>query len=115
MSNETQPKMKMPDKKLSLDFIPNDKRHILTRFVDHGFEVWLVGGALRDLLWGWDPHDWDLATSASPQQVMGLFPRVIPIGLRHGTVQIHTGQENIEVTSCPAAGPEGIAGRSQTA
>jgi tRNA nucleotidyltransferase (CCA-adding enzyme) len=100
--------MKTLEKKISLDSIPEDIRQILNRFLEEGFDVWLVGGALRDFLWGWIPKDWDLATSASPQQVMELFPRVIPVGLRHGTVQIHTAKKNIEVTSCPSAGFEGI-------
>jgi tRNA nucleotidyltransferase (CCA-adding enzyme) len=100
--------MKRLHKKLSLDSIPNDLQPILKRFIEHGFDVWVVGGALRDLLLRGIPKDWDLATSASPQQVMELFPRVIAIGLRHGTVQIHAGQKNIEVTSCPAGGREGI-------
>ncbi len=107
MTSKMQPKMKIP-KKISLDSIPDDLQHILDRFIEHGLDVWVVGGALRDLLLGGVPKDWDLATSASPQQVMELFPRVIAIGLRHGTVQIHSGQNNIEVTSCPAAGLEGI-------
>src|SRR5512137_1470394 len=100
--------MKSADEKLTLDFIPDDLRQVLNRFIDYRSDVWLVGGALRDLLRGGIPKDWDLATSASPQQVMELFPRVIAIGLRHGTVQIHAGQRIIEVTSCPAAGLEGI-------
>ena len=107
MTSKMQPKMKIP-KKISLDSIPDDLQQILDRFIEHGFDVWVVGGALRDLLLGGIPKDWDLATSASPQHVMELFPRVIAIGLRHGTVQIHTGQNNVEVTSCPAAGLEGI-------
>jgi tRNA nucleotidyltransferase (CCA-adding enzyme) len=95
-------------KEISLESIPEKLRLIMTHFLQNGFEVWLVGGALRDLLLGWNPKDWDLATSASPQQVIELFPRVIPLGLRHGTVQIHCDNEIIEVTSCPTAGPEGI-------
>ncbi len=91
-----------------LDFSPDDLHPILLRFVEKGFSVWLVGGALRDHLWGWMPKDWDLVTDASPHQVMALFPRVIPIGVRHGTVQIHSDQRTIEATSCPASGPEGI-------
>ncbi|HTY21721.1 MAG TPA: hypothetical protein VMC85_01225, partial [Desulfomonilaceae bacterium] len=94
--------------KIFFDFIPGDVRQILLHFVEKGFDVWLVGGALRDLLRGWIPKDWDLVTNATPPQVMTLFSRVIPIGVRHGTVQIHSGQRTIEATSCPAAGPEGI-------
>ena len=100
--------MDQTDRRLALDFLPDDLREALHRFLQQGFEVWLVGGALRDLLWGWVPQDWDLAASASPQQVMEIFPRTVPIGLRHGTVQIHAGKMKIEVTSCPGPGMKGI-------
>lgn len=93
--------------KLSLDFMPEDVRWVLQRLTAAGFDAWLVGGALRDFLRGTVPKDWDLATSATPEQVMGLFPRVIPIGVRHGTVQIHNRRRSMEITSC-AAGFEGI-------
>ncbi len=53
-----------------------------------GHEAWCVGGALRDTLLG-DPHsDFDLATSARPQEVMRLFRRTAPIGVEHGTVGV---------------------------
>ncbi|HEU4524526.1 MAG TPA: CCA tRNA nucleotidyltransferase [Gemmatimonadales bacterium] len=53
-----------------------------------GHEAWCVGGALRDTLLG-DPHsDFDLATSARPQDVQGLFRRTAPIGVEHGTVGV---------------------------
>jgi tRNA nucleotidyltransferase/poly(A) polymerase len=98
----------MAEKKISIDFIPEDVRAVLNRFIENGFDVWIVGGVLRDLLYGWTPKDWDLVTSATPLQVMGLFPRVVPVGIRHGTVQVHAGKNNIEITSSPASGLEGI-------
>ncbi len=53
-----------------------------------GFEAWCVGGAVRDALLG-QPHlDWDLATSAHPQQVQKLFARTVPVGIEHGTVGV---------------------------
>ena len=53
-----------------------------------GHEAWCVGGALRDTLLG-DPHsDFDLATSAQPQDVQRLFRRTAPIGVEHGTVGV---------------------------
>jgi tRNA nucleotidyltransferase/poly(A) polymerase len=84
---------------LDLSFIPAALRALLERFHAAGYRVWLVGGAIRDHLLGLTPKDWDLATNASPQAVMELFPRVIPIGIRHGTVQIHTDLMDVEVTS----------------
>ncbi len=91
---------------IALNIIPDDLHEVLQRFVAGGFEVWVVGGALRDMLLGLPPQDWDLTSSASPEEVMRLFPRVVPIGFRHGTVQVHTRVRSIEVTSC--AGLQGI-------
>lgn len=93
---------------IALNIIPDDLHEVMQRFVAGGFEVWLVGGALRDMLLGLPPQDWDLASSASPEEVMRLFPRVVPIGFRHGTVQVHTRMRSIEVTSCAGAGLQGI-------
>lgn len=93
---------------LSLDFIPGDVRKMMERFFSSGFDVWLVGGALRDFLLGKAPKDWDLATSAPPGKVIELFERVVPVGIRHGTVQIHTASRDVEVTSCAIPGREGI-------
>ncbi len=100
--------MDQTNQRPALSFLPDELRETLQRFIQHGFEVWVVGGALRDLLRGWVPQDWDLAASASPQQMMEIFPRIVPIGLRHGTVQIHAGKMKIEVTSCPGPGIGGI-------
>ena len=67
-------------------------------FHDAGYDVRLVGGAVRDILHGVPPRDWDLAVSADPEAVMRLFRRVVPVGIRHGTVQILTDTEAIEAT-----------------
>lgn len=64
-----------------------------------GFDAWLVGGAVRDLLMGREPHDWDVATNARPGQVVPLFARVIETGLKHGTVTVLLGGEHFEVTT----------------
>ena len=73
-----------------------------------GFDVWVVGGALRDFLLGVEPKDWDLASSASTGKISSLFSRVIPVGIRHGTVQVHTRTRDIEVTSFEPSGQAGI-------
>jgi len=73
-----------------------------------GFDVWIVGGAIRDFLAGYPPHDWDLATNAPSQNLVRLFPRVVPIGIPHGTVQINTGERTVEVNSYLGSGKEGI-------
>lgn len=53
-----------------------------------GHEAWCVGGAVRDALLGIDTLDWDIATSARPEQVQQLFKRTIPVGIQFGTVGV---------------------------
>ena len=65
-----------------------------------GFEAYAVGGAVRDSLLGKEPFDWDVTTSALPEQVMELFgEEAIPTGLKHGTVTVLRQGERIEVTT----------------
>lgn len=58
----------------------------------------VVGGCVRDGLLGTQPPDYDLATSASPEAMLDLFPRAIPIGLRHGTVMVPSAAGPVDVT-----------------
>ena len=53
-----------------------------------GFETWIVGGAIRDIMLGRPAGDWDLATRARPKQIMDAFRRTVPIGVDHGTVGV---------------------------
>lgn len=55
---------------------------------DAGHEAWLVGGAVRDLLMGRAPPDWDVATAATPEAVQALFRRTIPVGVQFGVVRV---------------------------
>ena len=55
---------------------------------DAGFETWIVGGAIRDIMLGRPAGDWDLATRARPKQIMDAFRRTVPIGVDHGTVGV---------------------------
>lgn len=64
-----------------------------------GFEAYLVGGAVRDELMGKGAHDWDVATNARPEEVIKIFRRVIPTGIKHGTVTVHFMKQSIEVTT----------------
>lgn len=88
--------------------IPPEVEQLLNNVRRAGFDVWLVGGALRDHLLGWRPNDWDVATNAPPDRVIGMYPRVVPVGLRHGTVQVRIGATAVEVTSYNGRGLEGI-------
>ncbi len=66
-----------------------------------GYAAYVVGGCVRDSLLGLTPHDWDLCTSALPQQVMELFgaQRCIPTGLQHGTVTVKQSGGLYEITT----------------
>ena len=64
-----------------------------------GKQGWLAGGAVRDLVRGKGAEDFDVATDALPEQVMKLFPRVVPTGVQHGTVLVLSGEHKVEVTT----------------
>ncbi|GHV75657.1 HDIG domain-containing protein [Spirochaetia bacterium] len=64
-----------------------------------GKQVFLVGGAVRDLHLGKEAEDWDLATDARPEEVTSLFRRVIPTGIKHGTVTVRYKGYSLEVTT----------------
>jgi len=68
--------------------IPEEVLDIVRVLERAGFEAWCVGGALRDALLGDPQADFDIATSARPEEVLRLFPRTIPVGLRFGTVGV---------------------------
>ncbi len=68
----------------------------------HQFQAFIVGGSIRDLLIGKIPKDWDVATNALPENVIKIFNsdfKVIPTGLKHGTVTIVLNNDNIEITT----------------
>src|SRR5438132_4996846 len=70
-----------------------------------GKQAWLAGGAVRDLLRGKPADDFDVATDALPEQVVKLFPRVVPTGMQHGTVTVLTAEHKVEVTTFRGEGP----------
>ncbi|MFW5683493.1 MAG: CCA tRNA nucleotidyltransferase [Spirochaetota bacterium] len=77
-----------------------DSVHALVRaFHERGFEIYLVGGAVRNLLLGHKPSDFDFTTNATPEQMIDSFRRVIPTGVQHGTVTILHRRESFEVTT----------------
>lgn len=81
--------------------MPGNVRFILDRLNRAGFEAYIVGGCVRDSLMGKTPHDWDICTSAKPEQVIEVFNqfRVIPTGLKHGTVTIVKNEKQYEITT----------------
>lgn len=79
--------------------IPEKAQHILDVIVAAGYEAYAVGGCVRDSVLGREPQDWDITTSAKPEQVKALFPRTIDTGLQHGTVTVMQDRESFEVTT----------------
>ena len=83
-----------------MENLPESVREVLGRLEAAGHEAWCVGGCVRDLLLGRTPEDWDVTTSALPEETMALFgDRALPTGLRHGTVTVRAGGEGVEVTT----------------
>ncbi|MCR5476948.1 MAG: CCA tRNA nucleotidyltransferase [Lachnospiraceae bacterium] len=79
--------------------LPEAVRKILKKLAQAGFEGYAVGGCVRDRLLGKEPNDWDITTSASPEEVKALFRRTVDTGLQHGTVTVLSGEEQFEVTT----------------
>ena len=78
---------------------------VLARLEAAGYEAYAVGGSVRDLLRGKAPDDWDMTTSARPQEVMALFKgHAIPTGLQHGTVTVRQDGQSYEITTFRADG-----------
>jgi len=69
------------------------------RLLQAGYAAYPVGGCVRDFLLGRVPGDYDITTSALPEQVLALFPDAIPTGLHHGTVTVPTPDGAVEVTT----------------
>jgi tRNA nucleotidyltransferase (CCA-adding enzyme) len=89
---------------LSARDVPPAVLELLRALAGGGFDAALVGGCVRDLLRGAPAVDFDVATAAPPEAVLLLFPRAVPIGLRHGTVMVPTRTGPVDVTSF-RAGP----------
>ena len=79
--------------------VPQKGQHIIETLQHAGFEAYVVGGCVRDSILGRKPQDWDITTSARPEQVKALFPRTIDTGLQHGTVTVMLQGEGFEVTT----------------
>jgi len=79
--------------------IPANVNTVLSTIRAAGFEAYIVGGCVRDAILGRAAQDWDITTSAKPQQVKALFRRTVDTGIRHGTVTVLIGNDHYEVTT----------------
>lgn len=79
--------------------IPPQVERIIEKLNQNGFEAYAVGGCVRDTLLGREPEDWDITTSARPEEVKRLFRRTIDTGIEHGTVTVMLERTGYEVTT----------------
>ena len=79
--------------------LPKDVRYIIEKLSDEGYEAYAVGGCVRDSLLGRTPNDWDITTSATPQEIKSVFKRTVDTGIKHGTVTVMLKKEGYEVTT----------------
>ena len=91
------------DHPIRRDQISHGALQVTRRLQDAGFKAFIVGGAVRDLLLGIVPKDFDIATDAEPEQVKPLFRRAYLIGRRFRLVHVHAGAETLEVSTFRAA------------
>lgn len=79
--------------------MPFEAEWIIKKIREHGFEAFAVGGCVRDTLLGRVPGDWDITTSAKPEEVKAIFGKTVDTGLQHGTVTIIKNHKGYEVTT----------------
>lgn len=79
--------------------LPAGVSAVLKRLEEAGYEGYLVGGCVRDRYMGKEPNDYDITTSALPQELLPLFERVLQTGIAHGTVTVLTADGPVEVTT----------------
>ena len=79
--------------------LPEKVNTIIQTLQEYGYEAYAVGGCVRDSLLGREPGDWDITTSASPEETKKLFARTVDTGIEHGTVTVLLGKEGFEVTT----------------
>ncbi|MDP7038479.1 MAG: tRNA cytidylyltransferase, partial [Myxococcota bacterium] len=85
--------------KVLRDNLPAAVKHVMSTLEEAGLEVYIVGGVVRDAFLGRVAPDWDLATNALPETVADLFPRVVRVGEKHGTIKILASGAEVEVTT----------------
>ena len=79
--------------------LPEKAKYIIDTITQAGYEAYIVGGCVRDVILGRTPEDWDITTSAKPEQVKALFRRTIDTGIQHGTVTVMLDKEGFEITT----------------
>ena len=78
--------------------VPPDVERVVAKLLASGYEAYVVGGSVRDAIRGVDPHDWDVTTSATPEEIQKVFRRSLYLN-HFGTVVVRSGDHEIEVTT----------------
>lgn len=79
--------------------MPGEVKFIISELENHDYEAFAVGGCIRDSLLGRTPDDWDITTSATPEEIKEIFQRTVDTGIKHGTVTVLIGKKAFEVTT----------------
>ena len=79
--------------------LPQKIEYVIDTLISNGHSAYIVGGCVRDLLCGKEPHDYDITTSATPNETQSLFEKTIATGIKHGTITVIIDGEQIEVTT----------------
>lgn len=79
--------------------LPDKVNTIIHTLQSHGYEAYAVGGCVRDSILGREPEDWDITTSAMPEETKALFPHTFDTGIAHGTITVLLDREGFEVTT----------------
>ena len=79
--------------------LPRKVMMIINNLQLHGYEAFAVGGCVRDSILARRPEDWDITTSARPEEIKKLFRRTVDTGIEHGTVTVLIGKDSFEVTT----------------
>lgn len=79
--------------------MPEAAKYIIETLTQNGYEAYIVGGCVRDSILNKQPQDWDITTSATPEQTKSLFRRTIDTGIEHGTVTVMMDKTGYEVTT----------------
>lgn len=79
--------------------LPQNVEYILEKLNNGGYEAFIVGGCVRDYIMGIEPHDYDITTSALPEQVKDIFTHTVDTGIKHGTVAVILDKTPYEVTT----------------
>ena len=79
--------------------IPEKTQYVINNLQNNGFEAYIVGGCVRDMLLGNLPHDFDITTSATPEEIIAIFEKTVPTGIKHGTATVIVDKTPIEDTT----------------